>query len=259
MKTKNQKPVAAFDVDGTLFRSHLLMLLTDECVDLQIFRRVVDVLFAKVCVDHRDRKITFEQYDRQLIELFTQRIRGKLRSDVNVAAAQVFDKHRDWLYVFTKTALAHLKKTHDCIIVTGAMNEVVGPLADYWGFEKYYATELEVDDLGRYTGRDKAMPVFEKGQAVRGRVAAGGATLKGSFAIGNGGSDIKMLETVDIPVAFNPNNVLITEAERRGWPVVVEKCDIIYVIAGAAHKLFRIDDADTAVDYVLNLPRTKKT
>lgn len=247
------RPVAAFDLDGSLVREQLLVLLTKECFELQVFRRVVEVVFKEIRLIHRDRKITFEAYDRQIIALFTQRIKGKLRSDVELAAKHVFNKHRDWLYVFTRALLDELKPTHECITITGAMIETVSLLAPYWGFEHHYGTVLEVDDLGRYTGRDLFIPVADKRAALMAHVAKTGALLEGSVALGDTGSDIPMLETVARPIAFNPNDVLGTEAEKRDWPIVLERKDCIYVLSCGTSRRFASVDARAAAHHVIGL------
>ena len=249
------RPIAAFDLDGSLVRKQILVLLYEECFDLQIFRPIALKRFRKISLEHRDRKIAFEDYDRQIIQLFVERIKKRRKDDLEFAAEQVYDKYRDWLYVFSKTMLATLKATHQCITITGAMEEVVSRLAPYWGFEHWYATVLEIDGTGCYTGRDRALPVADKRKALLDHVAKAGANLDGSVGLGDTGSDIPMLASVDLPIAFNPNDVLGTEAEARGWPIVLERKDRIYVMAANAAKTFRSTDADAAVQYVLGLPR----
>ncbi len=252
---KIARPLAAFDLDGTLVREQQLVLLSKQCLEQGIFRPIFDLMFRRVRLKHRDRKITFEEYDHEIIKLFTKRIKGKMQEDVVVAAEQVYEKHRDWLYVFTNALLAELRKTHEMITITGAMREVVEHMAPYWGFEHFYATELEVNEDGRYTGIHKSLPVFDKGRALREHVAKFKSSLKGSVAIGDTGSDISMLAEVEIAIAFNPNGVLHDEAQKRGWPVVIERKDGIYVLMEHDVRRFKSSvpsDVLEAVHYVLS-------
>ncbi len=255
-RTKAVKPIAAFDLDGSFIREHLLALLFDECAEIGIFRKVAELHFKEARLAHRDRKISFEEYDNALITLFMRRIHGKLKGDVELAAKRLAAKHRDWLYLFSKALLERLRRTHTCITVTGAMDEVVRLLAPYWGFEHVYATELAVGDDGRYTGKHAALPVIAKKQALTDHLAAHGGTLKGSVAIGDSGSDVPLLESVERPIAFNPNATLADDAERRGWPIVLERKDNIYVLAAGGSRRFTGNDAAGAVDYVLGLRKT---
>jgi len=253
---KKHRPIAVFDLDGTLVREQLLVLLAKECFDLQIFRRVAEVVFKRIRLQHRDRKITFEDYDRRIIDIFVERVKGKLRSDVQMAAEAVFDKHRDWLYRFTKALTEEVAETHQRITITGAMQETVQLLAPYWGMEHWYATELEVDGSGRYTGQTVALPVRDKRTALMTHIREHGGSLKGSVAIGDTLSDVPMLGIVERPIVFNPDDKLATIAEERRWPVVVERKGSIFVIRGTACRRFSAkneDDTRRAVRHVLAL------
>jgi len=249
-KHKSAKPIAAFDLDGSLVREQLLVLLLKECFELQIFPRVTELAFKKVRLAQRDRKISHDVYEKRLIELFEDRIRGKLKSDVEAAAEIVAEKNKDWLYVFSRTLLESLRPTHSCITITGAMSETVNLLAPYWGFEHVYGTELEVR-RGRYTGRNRKLPVTDKKTALEKHLETTGADLKGSVALGDTSSDVCLLACVETPIAFNPSNTLAGEAERRGWPIVIERKDCIYVLKAAAVRRFRRDEAIEAVRFVL--------
>jgi phosphoserine phosphatase len=54
--------------------------------------------------------------------------------------------------------------------------------------------------------------------------------MKGSYGIGDTESDVKFLEVVENPIAFNPNENLRKIAEKKGWRIVVEKKDVVYEI-----------------------------
>jgi phosphoserine phosphatase len=58
-----------------------------------------------------------------------------------------------------------------------------------------------------------------------------GLDFKDSYGIGDTESDIKFLELVEYPIAFNPNQGLFAAAQEHGWRVVVEKKDVIYEIS----------------------------
>jgi phosphoserine phosphatase len=46
--------------------------------------------------------------------------------------------------------------------------------------------------------------------------------------VGDTESDVSMLEIVEQPIAFNPNQNLKEIAEKKGWKIIVEKKDVIY-------------------------------
>lgn len=257
MAKKRRRPrrsVSAFDLDGSLMREQLLILLFREFFELGIFSKDVEVTFRHAFNEHRYRRIEFHEFDQTLVRLFNDRIRGKHVEDMRSAAKRVADKHRDWLYTFSKELLSTVRKTHNCITVTGALHEVVSELAPYWGFEHIYASQLEIR-RGKYTGRELRLPVLDKKAALLAHVEKhrGSVTLKGSIGIGDTRSDIPLLSTVDNPIAFNPTDTLATEAERLGWPIVVERKDCIYVLHAKGGARFHIDEVAKAVRHVLDI------
>ncbi|MEY4722498.1 MAG: hypothetical protein RLZZ324_11, partial [Candidatus Parcubacteria bacterium] len=243
VRPKKPRPVAVFDLDGTLVREQLLVLLTKEFFELGIFRPIVERIFKEVRLKHRDRKISFEEYDGQIIDIYSESVRGKLRKHVQFAAKNVFDKHRDWLYRFTKALIEEVTATHERITITGAMHETVSLLAPYWGMEHAYCTELETDDAGRYDGRYRALPVKDKKAALLAHLKKTDATLEGSVAIGDTLSDAPVLRSVVIPIVFNPDDKLADIADECGWPIVVERKDCIYVMQRGRCKRFSATDA----------------
>jgi phosphoserine phosphatase len=55
-----------------------------------------------------------------------------------------------------------------------------------------------------------------------------GVSLEGSVGMGDTLSDVGFLELVRTPIAFNPNRGLFEVARQQGWPIVVERKDVIY-------------------------------
>jgi len=53
-------------------------------------------------------------------------------------------------------------------------------------------------------------------------------SLDGSVGVGDTLSDVGFLELVQTAIVFNPNHSLFVVADRRGWPIVVERKDVIY-------------------------------
>jgi phosphoserine phosphatase len=59
-------------------------------------------------------------------------------------------------------------------------------------------------------------------------VAEHDLTYKNSYAIGDSKADAKMLELVDNPIAFNPEDRLYKIAKDNGWKIVVERKNVIF-------------------------------
>lgn len=248
----NPKPIAAFDLDGTLVREHLLFMLLKTFFELKIFPPAAEARFQDLCEDFNSRKIPHVEYSDDLVRLFDRNIQGIHVHHVRYAAQRVARFHRDWLYSFTKALLDAVKETHECITITGALKEVVEQLAPYWGFRDIYATDMEISS-GVYTGKVKCIPLKNKSDVLKNHMKKKGAPFSGSIAVGDTGSDIAMLAAVERAFAFNPNEELAAAAQKRGWPIIIERKDCIYVMNGKGYRRFSIDDAEDAVDFVLNL------
>jgi HAD superfamily phosphoserine phosphatase-like hydrolase len=249
-QTAQSRPVAVFDLDGSFVREQLLVLLLRELAARGFFSPGAAADFHGLYKDFQDRKISFEVYDQRLIELFSKHIVGTNQQVIAHAAQAVAERHRDLLYTFSRELLAALRPTHSCITVTGAIREVVAKLLGYWGFEDMYATELEVID-GYYTGRDIEVHFRNKERALRQHFAKTGTDTRNLVALGDSMSDAPMLALATLPIAFNPNKPLRKAAKNRGWPIVIERKDGIYVIEGDACRDFDLDEAKDAAAYLL--------
>lgn len=69
---------------------------------------------------------------------------------------------------------------------------------------------------------------FDKAVILKRAVGKEGLALKGSVGVGDTESDIPFLKMVERPICFNPNKKLYRYAKRKGWPIVVERKDMIY-------------------------------
>ena len=115
---------------------------------------------------------------------------------------------------------AHQAKRHKIILLTGSLAFLMHPLKEFLGADWLIATELARRHhllTGHIAG------VHPRGQNKRllmEELARNqGLDLSRSFAYGDHGEDVPVLECVGHPVAVNPTRPLKREARRRGWPV----------------------------------------
>jgi HAD superfamily hydrolase (TIGR01490 family) len=104
-------------------------------------------------------------------------------------------------------------------IVSASPEEIVAPLAEHLGVERWIATQAEVEE-GRYTGR-VAFYAFgpHKAEAMRALAEAEGLDLAASYAYSDSATDEPMLAAVGHPVAVNPDRELQRTARERGWEI----------------------------------------
>ncbi len=117
---------------------------------------------------------------------------------------------------------AHRAAGRRIVIVSASPMEIVGPLARYLDVDEAIASEAEIDDDGRYTGR-MAFDAFgpAKVGAMRSLAARHGIDLEASYAYSDSATDIPMLEAVGHPVVVNADRELARVATERGWELRV--------------------------------------
>ena len=113
----------------------------------------------------------------------------------------------------------HKRAGHRVLLLTGALDVVVEPLAELLDVEVDCAHLLVKD--GRLTGDLQAPPPAgeARGTLLEEYAASNGVVLSESFAYADSLSDLGMLELVGTPVAVNPDARLSQVAGQRGWRV----------------------------------------
>ena len=118
----------------------------------------------------------------------------------------------------------HLE-TGDLVVLTTATNRFLTELtAQHLGISHLIATECEVDDQGRYTGRIAGEPNMREGKLVRlhAWLAGRGLDLATLDSVAYSGSinDLPLLAATRRAVAVDPDPRLATLAAERGWEVL---------------------------------------
>jgi alcohol-forming fatty acyl-CoA reductase len=113
----------------------------------------------------------------------------------------------------------HKRAGHRVLLLTGALDVVVEPLAELLDVEVDCAHLLVKD--GRLTGDLTAPPPAgeARGTLLEEYAARNGIVLADSFAYADSLSDLGMLELVGTPVAVNPDARLSQVAGQRGWRI----------------------------------------
>jgi len=113
----------------------------------------------------------------------------------------------------------HKRAGHRVLLLTGALDVVVEPLAELLEVEVDCAHLLVKD--GRLTGDLQSPPPAgeARGALLEEYATRNGIVLAESFAYADSLSDLPMLELVGTPVAVNPDARLSQVAGQRGWRV----------------------------------------
>ncbi len=113
----------------------------------------------------------------------------------------------------------HKRAGHRVLLLTGALDVVVEPLAELLEVEVDCAHLLVKD--GRLTGDLQSPPPAgeARGALLEEYAAKNGLVLADSFAYADSLSDLPMMELVGTPVAVNPDARLSQVAGQRGWRI----------------------------------------
>lgn len=222
--------VAIFDIDGTIFRSSLLIELTEALVRERIFPAKTKAIYERAYKRWHEREGSYEEYIGAVIRAFESNIKGVKRNDFLRVAKKVVVSNQNRVYHYTRDLIKELRgKNYYLLAISSSPHEVVERFCKKLGFHKVYGRIYEVGRNGKFTGKvSYAGLISDKSKILRRAVAKEYLTLKKSVGVGDTESDIAFLEKVKTPICFNPNKKLYTYAKRHGWQIVVERKDVIY-------------------------------
>jgi HAD superfamily hydrolase (TIGR01490 family) len=212
--------LAVFDVDGTLVETNVVeyflwMRLRAQPVDewpafmAQMLREAPRWLY----LERRSRAEFQRSFYREYDGLDYEVMKGLGREALDaVTLRRIYPEGM-------RRIREHKRAGHRVLLLTGALDVVVEPLAELLEVEVDCAHLLVKE--GRLTGDLQAPPPAGEARATLLEEYAGshGIVLSESFAYADSLSDLGMLELVGTPVAVNPDARLSQVAGQRGWRV----------------------------------------
>jgi HAD superfamily hydrolase (TIGR01490 family) len=227
-----ERRVAVFDVDGTIFRSSLLIQLVDRLIERGAFDGDAKKVYEK---EHRkwlDREGDYQEYIEAVVRAFRSHIKGMHYGELADAAEDLVEDQWKRTYRYTRDLIKELKaKDYYLLAVSHSPKTVLDRFCPRLGFNKSYGLIYEIGPQDLFTGNISDEHVMmNKANILRRAVEKEGLTLSHSIGVGDTESDIPFLELVQKPICFNPNAKLYKYAKREGWDVKVERKDVIYGI-----------------------------
>lgn len=225
--------LALFDIDGTIFRSSLVIELVNGLVNTKVFPPSAKKEMEADYLAWLNRQGSYETYVDQVVKIYVDNIRGVKEVTVNRVVETILDWQKNRLYRFTRDLIKILKeKNYYLVAISGSPHVIVSKFADYLGFKAAFGSVLEVKN-GVYTGgvvnrdssanKQKVLQTFLGDHNFQ-------PDLSRSIAVGDTEGDIPLLKLVENPIAFNPNRALAKYAKAKKWRIVVERKDVIYEI-----------------------------
>ncbi len=229
-KKSNSKPIAIFDIDGTIFRNSLFIELHWKMVKEGIIPRSAITKLDKKYWQWVRRQGTYDEYLAEVIASFNKFIKGVPVVTMERLARHVVKNQSNIVYRYTRDLIESLRKMYILVAISGSQHIVVKEFARAWGFDYYIGSEHEI--IGKkFTGKGGWVASANKKEALERLQKEHGFVLgKGSIAVGDTESDIPTLSLVDRAICFNPTSGLYKVAQKNGWEVVLERKDMILKI-----------------------------
>ena len=227
-----KKPVAFFDIDGTLFRSSLLIELVEECISRGIFPREASERFESAHTAWLDREGSYESYIASVVDTFRTHIKGVHYGILADVGKDVAKNHGRRVYRYTRDLIRSLKdEGYFLVAISQSPKTALDEFCAGYGFDKVYGRIYEIGSQDTFTGVviDEHL-ISNKANIVRRVAEKHDIDMNASIGVGDTEGDIPLLEAVHEAICFNPNEALYTHAKRVGWKVVVERKDVMYLI-----------------------------
>ena len=225
------KRVAFLDIDGTVFRSSLLIELSERLVEREIFPADTRSLYQAEYTAWRNREGTYHDYIGAVIKAYLGHIKGVFYGDLADIGREVVAEQGKHVYQYTRDLIKDLKKQDYYIIaISQSPKTILDEFCEGYGFDKVYGRMYEIGPTDKFTGVVIDEHLIENKARIVDRVFEHNPELsrEGSIGVGDTDGDIPLLESVEQPICFNPNATLYEHAQKMGWTVVVERKDVVY-------------------------------
>lgn len=225
-----KRKVAFFDIDGTVFRSSLLIELVERLVKESVFPVTARESYTDAFHKWRDREGSYDEYISAVVASYMEHIKGVHYGDLADIGRMVVAEQSKHVYRFTRDLIADLKAQNYFIVaISQSPKTILDEFCRAYGFDKVYGRIYEIGPQDRFTGQMIDVHLVENKANIVARVLEKEeVTIEGSVGVGDTASDITLLQSVEQAICFNPNLALYTHAKRVGWRVVVERKDVIY-------------------------------
>jgi HAD superfamily hydrolase (TIGR01490 family) len=216
--------IALFDLDHTLLPIDSdyewgQFLVRIGAVDAVEFKRANDEFFAQYQAGVLDPVVylefalgTLAQFPRERLDaMHAQFMREVIEPAILPSAKALLQRHMD---------------AGDLVVIITATNRyVTAPIATALGVKHLIAAEPEEDAAGNITGKLLGTPTQGPGKVThthawlekQGKALS---SFERSHFYSDSHNDIPLLSVVTHPVATNPNTLLATHANARGWPLL---------------------------------------
>ncbi len=226
-----KRQFAVFDIDGTIARTSLLqqlvrVLVTRGKIDIGPAEQIENLLH-----DFRQRIAddNFGDYMKKAVDIMFQAMpKGLTLEEYDEIIDVVVKLSLTHTYVYTRQLIQTLKHNNYFLIsISGSELRAVSTFSKALGFDAWVGQVQYKNDGKKLTGEVQALGQ-SKDKILQTIITKFDLDTKGSMAVGDTSTDEVVLNMVDNPIVFNPNQALFKTAREKGWMVVLERKDMVY-------------------------------
>ncbi len=101
-QAQGKRKLAIFDIDGTIFRSSLVIEMFEELVRVGLFPKVAKKEVENTFIAWINRKGSYNDYIWNVVELYIKYIKGCSEKDVDLVTEIVIKNEKDKVYRFSR-------------------------------------------------------------------------------------------------------------------------------------------------------------
>jgi HAD superfamily hydrolase (TIGR01490 family) len=213
---------AFYDLDGTLVRTNLVHAFAYNARNQQgLWRSLTRTVTTALGVP---AFLAADFYSRRLFnDVFFRRYTGESEDRLRYLADELFDNViRPSIFPGAYELIDNSRRMGlRQVLVTGALDLTVRPLARHLGIDEFVTNRLEFSG-GKATGRllPPVMAAATKASWIRVYAEKEGLSLSECYSYSDSMSDLPMLSVVGHPTAVNPDFRLRNTALQHDWPIL---------------------------------------
>src|SRR3989344_688490 len=150
---KAKRKVAVFDVDGTIFRSSLLIQLVNKLIEDVAFPEEARRVYGREYEKWLNREGGYQEYIGAVVEAFNKYLKGVHYGALADAAEKVVGEQWKRVYRYTRDLIKDLKKKdYYLLAVSHSPKTVLDKFCPRMGFDKAYGIVYEIGPQECFTG-----------------------------------------------------------------------------------------------------------
>ena len=187
--------VAFFDIDGTLFRSSLVIELIEALINADIFPKEVRDEYFDEYRAWRNREGEYDAYVNAVVRAFMGHIKGVHYGDLADVGREVVAQQSKYVYRYTRDLIKSLKaQDYFLVAISQSPKTILDEFCRQHGFDKVYGRMYETGPQDRFTGAMIDVHLIENKANIVARVLEKEAvTRTGSIGVGDTDGDIPLL------------------------------------------------------------------